>query len=106
MCWSMRSTRAAASTRAGLSSSSVAPSRCILTLQNLGEFYNVCARKRQAPPDAAARRAMEYAQLFPVVEPRMDDARAALGEAAAGRFSYWDAFLLATLDRAGRFAML
>ena len=31
----------------------------------------------------------------------MDDARTALGEAAAGRFSYWDALLLATLDRVG-----
>jgi predicted nucleic acid-binding protein len=31
----------------------------------------------------------------------MDEARAALAEAAAGRFSYWDALLLATLGRAG-----
>jgi predicted nucleic acid-binding protein len=75
--------------------------RCVLTLQNIGEFYHACARKRRAPPAAAARRAAEYAQLFPVAEARLEDARTALGEAAAGRFSYWDALLLTTLDRAG-----
>lgn len=79
----------------------VATRRCVLTLQNIGEFYHVSARKRRASPEAAARRAVGYGRIFPVIEPRMDDAHLALGEAAAGRFSYWDAFLLATLDRAG-----
>jgi predicted nucleic acid-binding protein len=79
----------------------VATRRCVLSLQNIGEFYHVCARKRHASPAAAARRAADYGQLFPVVAPSMDEARVALVEAAAGRFSYWDALLLATLGRAG-----
>ncbi len=79
----------------------VATRRCVLTLQTIGEFYYVCAHKRRAPSEAAARRAAEYGQLFPVVEARLEDVRVALGEAAAGRFSYWDALLLATLDRVG-----
>ena len=71
------------------------------SIQNIGEFYHVCARKRQAPPEAAASRAAGYGQLFEVVAPGMDEVRVALVEAAAGRFSYWDALLLATLSRAG-----
>ena len=79
----------------------VATRRCVLTLQNIGEFYHVCARERKAPSEAVARRAADYCQLFPILEPRLEDARLALAEAAAGRFSYWDALLLATLSRAG-----
>jgi predicted nucleic acid-binding protein len=79
----------------------VASRRCILSLQNIGEFYHVCARKRHAPPDAAARRAADYSRLFEIAAPGLDEVRAALAEAAAGRFSYWDALLLATLGRAG-----
>jgi predicted nucleic acid-binding protein len=84
----------------------VATRRCLLSLQNIGEFYHVCARKRHAPPEAAARRAADYGQLFAVVAPSMDEVRVALVEAAAGRFSYWDALLLATLSRAGCTTML
>jgi predicted nucleic acid-binding protein len=79
----------------------IATRRCVLTLQNIGEFYHVCARTRKAPAEAVARRAADYGQLFPVIEPRMEDSRLALAEAAAGRFSYWAALLLATLSRSG-----
>ena len=75
--------------------------RCVLSLQNVGEFYNAVTRKRLTSVADAARRAARYTQLFPLVEARADDARQALGEAAAGRYSYWDALLLATLSRAG-----
>ncbi len=79
----------------------VATRRCVLSLQNIGEFYHVCARKRRAPPQAAARRAVDYGRLFEIVAPSMDEVCAALAEAAAGRFSYWDALWLATVGRAG-----
>ena len=81
--------------------SAVATRRCVLSLQNIGEFYHVCVRKRRASPDAASQRAIDYSLLFPIIEPSMEDARIALGEASAGRSSYWDALLLATLGRSG-----
>lgn len=79
----------------------VATRRCILTVQNIGEFYAACVRKRHASPPAAATRAAGFGDLFATVAAGMDEVRAALVEAAAGRFSYWDALLLATLGRAG-----
>ena len=79
----------------------VATRRCVLTVQNIGEFYAACVRKRHATPAAAAARAAGYGDLFATVAAGMDEARVALAEAAAGRFSYWDALLLATLGRAG-----
>jgi predicted nucleic acid-binding protein len=80
---------------------SVATRRCVLALQNLGEFYAACVRKRMGAPAAVAARADDLARLFSTAAASLDDVRLALGEAAAGRFSYWDALLLATLGRAG-----
>ena len=79
----------------------VATRRCMLTLQNLGEFYAACVRKRMGEPGTVAARADDLARLFPTAAASLDDVRLALAEAAAGHFSYWDALLLATLGRAG-----
>ena len=79
----------------------VATRRCALSLQNIGEFYASCVRKRRAPPEAAAAKAADFGQLSATAAASMDEVRVALAEAAAGRFSYWDALLLATLGRAG-----
>jgi predicted nucleic acid-binding protein len=79
----------------------VATRRCVLTVQNIGEFYAACVRKRRAAPEAAAVRAAGFGDLFATAAAGMDEVRTALAEAAAGRFSYWDALLLATLARAG-----
>lgn len=79
----------------------VATRRCLLTVQNIGEFHAACVRRRHAPPQAAATRAAGFGDLFATAAAGMDEARLALSEAAAGRFSYWDALLLATLGRAG-----
>jgi predicted nucleic acid-binding protein len=79
----------------------VATRRCVLTVQNIGELYAACVRMRHASPDAAAARAAGFGDLFATVAAGMDEARLALAEAAAGRFSYWDGLLLATLGRAG-----
>ena len=75
--------------------------RCILAVQNLGEFYATCVRKRDASPRAAAAKAADFGALFATVAAGMDEVRQALAEAAAERFSYWDALLLATLGRVG-----
>lgn len=79
----------------------VATRRCVLSLQNIGEFYSACVRKRRAAPEAAAARAGDFGRLFATVAASMDEVHLALAEAAAGRFSYWDALLLTTLGRAG-----
>jgi predicted nucleic acid-binding protein len=75
--------------------------RCVLSLQSIGELHSAVARRRLATAADAARLAARYMQLFALVEARADDARQALTEAAAGRYSYWDALLLATVSRAG-----
>lgn len=79
----------------------VATRRCVLSLQTIGEFYAACVRKRRAAPEAAAARAGDFGRLFATVAATMDEVHLALSEAASGRFSYWDALLLATLGRAG-----
>ena len=79
----------------------VASRRCVLAVQSIGEFYAACVRKRHASPPAAASRAADFGHLFATVAASMNEVRVALAEAAAGRFSYWDALLLATLGRAG-----
>ncbi len=79
----------------------VATRRCVLSLQNIGEFNAACVRKRRAAPEAAAARAGDFGRLFTTVAATMDEVHLALAEAASGRFSYWDALLLATLGRAG-----
>lgn len=75
--------------------------RCYLSVQNLGEFFVVAVRKGLAEPAAAERIVDDLAALFGVVAPTSADVRAATSAAVAGRFSYWDALLLATLGRAG-----
>ncbi|HEX6014815.1 MAG TPA: PIN domain-containing protein [Geminicoccaceae bacterium] len=71
--------------------------RCLLSVQCLGEFYVVALRKGLAAQAAVD----DLATLFPIASPTAADARAAVAAAVAGRFSYWDALLLATLGRAG-----
>jgi predicted nucleic acid-binding protein len=80
--------------------------RCVLSVQNLGEFYVVAARKRLVGPAEARLVVDDLATLFPLASPTGADVRAATAAAAAGRFSYWDALLLATLGRAGCAAVL
>jgi predicted nucleic acid-binding protein len=75
---------------------------CAVGLQVYGEMFAVLTRRfaRLAPEAAQAVRAV-IAQFnsFPSSETAVDRA---LAEAVAGRFSYWDALLLAAADEAGR----
>lgn len=80
--------------------------RCVLPLQGVGEFFTTATRKRLVEPGPAAQRARDLMHLFTVAEPVAADAGTALELAAAGRTSYWDGFLLATVARAGCVALL
>jgi predicted nucleic acid-binding protein len=70
----------------------VATRRCVLSLP---------ARASATPRPSRRRRAADFGRLFATVAASLDEVRVALTEAAAGRFSYRDALLLATLGRAG-----
>lgn len=75
---------------------------CWLTLQAVSEFYAVVSRKRIVPPADAAAQAMDWLELFPCAAA----SESALGDAAAGRASYWEALLLATAAEVGCVAIL
>ncbi|HEV2300658.1 MAG TPA: PIN domain-containing protein [Stellaceae bacterium] len=74
---------------------------CWLTLQALSEFYVATTRKRIAPPAEAAALVTDWLDAFPTVGVTRGAIRAALGYAAVGRASYWDALLIATAAEAG-----
>jgi predicted nucleic acid-binding protein len=74
---------------------------CWLTLQAVSEFYAAVTRKRMVPPADAAAQAADWLEIFPCAAPSKAAVRTALGDAAAGRASYWDALLLATAREAG-----
>ena len=80
--------------------------RAILSVQNIGEFYVTAVRRGYLEPAEAAQRAGELMAMFRIVEPTAGATEVALQEAAAGRFSYWDGLLLATLANAGCTALL
>ncbi|MFO1047197.1 MAG: PIN domain-containing protein [Geminicoccaceae bacterium] len=84
----------------------VATARGLVALQTVGEFYAAVTRRGLQSRDAAAQQARDWLRLFPVVEARFVDVDDALASAAAGRTSYWDGMLLATLRRAGCVALL
>jgi predicted nucleic acid-binding protein len=75
--------------------------RCVLSVQSLGEFFVVVVRKGLATPAVAQQAVEDLTVALTVSSPTAADARAAVAAATAGRFAYWDALLLATLERAG-----
>jgi predicted nucleic acid-binding protein len=74
---------------------------CQLTLQAISEFYFAATRKGIIPPAEAAAQATDWLSAFPCVAASASAVRTALGDAAAGRASYWDALLVATAAEAG-----
>jgi predicted nucleic acid-binding protein len=74
---------------------------CILAVQSLGEFYAAVTRKSMLSRAEAALMVRSWMTMFPVVGNDADALEIALPAVEAGRFSYWDALLLATLARAG-----
>ena len=75
--------------------------RCVLSVQSLGEFFVVAVRKGLATPVVAQQAVDDLTVTFAIASPTAADARTAAAAAVAGRLGYWDALLLATLDRAG-----
>lgn len=75
---------------------------CVLTLQALGEFFFAVARKGLTTRPAAAAQVRRWITLFPAPLAASATAVAtAMDASAEGRFSYWDALLLATAAEAG-----
>jgi len=76
--------------------------RCVLTVQALGEFFFAATRKRLLARPVAAAQVRRWMTVFP--SPAAASATAvvaAMDAATEGRFSYWDALLLATAAEAG-----
>lgn len=84
----------------------VASGRCVLSVQSLGEFFVVAVRKRLVAPATAQQAVDDLTTAFAIASPTAADARLAVSAAVRGRFAYWDALLLATLERAGCTAIL
>jgi predicted nucleic acid-binding protein len=75
---------------------------CVLTLQALGEFFFAATRKGMATRSAAAAQVRRWSILFPSpVAASATALEAAMNASVEGRFSYWDALLLATAAEAG-----
>jgi predicted nucleic acid-binding protein len=74
---------------------------CYLTLQALSEFYVVVTRKGMVRPADAAAQVENWLGAFRCAAASPTAVQTALGDAAAGRASYWDALLMATAGEAG-----
>lgn len=86
---------------------SAAPRDCVLAVQALGEFFRVATNKKKMPGADAERLVSHWLSLWPnplsYGEPEI---RVAMHAAAAGRFQFWDAMLLATAGAAGCTALI
>ncbi|WP_088153060.1 PIN domain-containing protein [Inquilinus limosus] len=73
----------------------------VLTLQALGEFYVTSQRRRLLPAADAAAQIGDWVELFATVAAADTNVVTAALEAAAKRFSYWDAMMLSTAGSHG-----
>lgn len=74
---------------------------CPLALQAIGEFHVASVAKLKLAPKDAAARAGQLLTSFETFSHSASAMRAALDEAAKGRFSFWDALILASAAEAG-----
>jgi predicted nucleic acid-binding protein len=70
-------------------------------VQVCGEFYVASTRGLKRAPWEAAQAARNLMTAFATFSADRANVERALAEAAAGRFSYWDALLLSAADSAG-----
>ena len=77
-----------------------------LSIQALGEFYVAATRKLRVPPAEAAAQVEQWTHMFAIARPSVAAVLAAARHASAGRFSYYDALMLATAEEAGCRTML
>jgi len=75
---------------------------CWLTLQSISEFYAAATRKGLVPVRGARDQALDWLNMFRITAASVS----ALGIAASGRASYWDALLVITAAEAGCTAIL
>ncbi len=74
---------------------------CILGLQAIGEFYVAIIRKLKAPPTFARDQVKSFIASFETFASTANAHSVAAEEAAAGKFFYWDAVLLASAAQSG-----
>ncbi len=74
---------------------------CPLALQAVGEFYVAASSKLKLEAKDAARRAHQLMASFETFAHSQSALRAAMDEAAGGRFSFWDGVLLGSAAEAG-----
>jgi len=79
---------------------------CWLTLQSISEFYAAATRKGLVPVTGARDQALDWLNMFRITAASVSAVRTALGIAASGRASYWDALLVITAAEAGCTAIL
>jgi predicted nucleic acid-binding protein len=73
---------------------------CLLSLQSCGELYAALTRRFKRAPWEAAQAARNLLASFDVYGASRGAVERALAEAMTGRFSYWDALLLASAHEA------
>jgi predicted nucleic acid-binding protein len=74
--------------------------RSPIALQVCGEFFRACTRRLNRSGWEAAQGARNLMTAYRTFGPTRSSTERALAEAAAGRFSYWDAALLAAAEEA------
>ncbi len=74
---------------------------CVLTLQTLGEFFNVLTRKGRRPPAEARTFIDAWRRVFPVHAADEDTLAEAMASAERHNLPFWDAMIWATVRRAG-----
>jgi predicted nucleic acid-binding protein len=79
---------------------------CWLTLQSISEFYAAATRERLVPVAGARDQALDWLSMFRIAAASASAVRTALGIAASGHASYWDALLVITAAEAGCTAIL
>lgn len=74
---------------------------CVISLQCVAELYAALTRRLGRAPWEAAQASRNLLASFDVFVTQASAVERALSEAMAGRFSYWDAQLLAAAHEAG-----
>jgi predicted nucleic acid-binding protein len=73
---------------------------CVISLQSCGELYAALTRRLRRAPWEAALASRNLLASFDVYPASRSAVERALAEAMTGRYSYWDALLLASAHEA------
>jgi predicted nucleic acid-binding protein len=77
-----------------------------LALQAISEFHAAATRKLKLSPVSARERSLQLLKSFDTFAYSASAVRAALEASSQGRFSFWDAVLLASAAESGCSAIL